>query len=122
MARKQWTLTVRNGPHVERVQCETLDAAVGAMEQRMDELAPTARRQAIQVFRRRFDAIRQVAVRAEITGPGGLIGRVTGGVDLRGDGSAEAYLGRFRRSLVALHPGETPYDGLRRALEEGPAG
>ena len=118
MARTRWTLTVRNGPHVERVRCETLDAAVEAMEHRMDELAPTVRRQAIQVFRRRFDAVRQVAVRAELKGPGGVLGRVTGGVDLRGDGSAEAYLGRFRRSLVELRPGETPYEGLRRSLAE----
>ena len=118
MARTPWTLTVRNGPHVERVRCETLDAAVHAMEHRMDELAPTVRRQAIQVFRRRFDAVRQVAVRAEVKGPGGVLGRVTGGVDLRGDGSAEAYLGRFRRSLVELRPGETPYEGLRRSLAE----
>jgi hypothetical protein len=122
MAHRQWTLTVRNGPHVERVRFETLDAAVDAMEQRMDELAPMARRQAIQVFRRRFDAIRQVAVRAEITGPGGVLWRVAGGVDLRGDGSSEAYLGRFRRSLVALRPGESAYDGLRRALGEGSGG
>jgi hypothetical protein len=116
MATGQWRLTVRNGPRVERMRHDTLDAAVDAMEQRMDELAPTARREAIQVFRRRFDAIRQVAVRAEITGPGGLLGGLHGGVDLRGDGSAEAYVGRFRRSLVALEPGETAYDGLRRAL------
>ncbi len=118
MATGQWKLTVRNGPHVERVRCETLDAAIDAIELRMDELAPIARREAIQVFRRRFDAVRQVAVRAELSGPRrGLLGRVRGGVDLRGDGSAEAYYGRFRRSLVELRAGETAYDGLRRVLE-----
>jgi hypothetical protein len=121
MATKHWTLTVRSGPHVQRVRCESLDAAIDAMEQRMDELAPTARREAIQVFRRRFDAIRQVAVRAELAGPGGILGRLRGGVDLRGDGSAEAYSGRLKRSLVELHPGETPYDGLRRALGQASA-
>jgi hypothetical protein len=121
MATKQWTLTVRSGPHVERVRCGTLDAAIDVMEQRMDELAPTARREAIQVFRRRFDAVRQVAVRAELAGPGGILGRIRGGVDLRGDGSAEAYSGRLRRSLVELHPGETAYDGLRRVLAQAAA-
>jgi hypothetical protein len=116
MSRGQWRLTVRNGPHVERMRYATLDAVVDAMEERMDALAPKARREAIQVFRRRFDAVRQVAVRAEVTAPGGLLGGLRGGVDLRGDGSAEAYLGRYRRSLVQLEPGETAYDGLRRAL------
>ena len=55
-------------------------------------------------------------MRAEVTGPGkGLWGVTHGGVDMRGDGSARPTLGRVRRSLVALQPGETPYDGLRRA-------
>jgi hypothetical protein len=121
MGKGQWRLTVRNGPHVERMRYPTLDAAVDAMEERMDALAPSARRDAIQVFRRRFDAIRQVAVRAEITAPGGLLGGLRGGVDLRGDGSAEAYVGRYRRSLVELKAGETAYDGLRRTMARAAA-
>jgi hypothetical protein len=116
MAAKRWTLTVRNGPRVEHVRCETLDAALDAMEQRLDELAPEARRQTVRVLRRRFDPVRQVVARAEISGPGGLLGRTRGGVDLRGDGSAEAYVGRLKRTLVELRPGETAYSGLRRAL------
>jgi hypothetical protein len=117
-AARHWTLTVRNGPRVERARYETLATALEAMEQRLDELAPDASRQAIQVFKRRFDAVRQVAVRAEISGPGGVLGRPHGGVDLRGDGSKEAYTGHFKRRLLELQPGETPYAGLRRALGE----
>jgi hypothetical protein len=82
----------------------------------MDELAPQARRQSIEVLRRRYEAVRQVAVRAEVAGPRRLLPSVRGGVDLRGDGSAEAYSGHWRRALIELQPGETPYDGLRRVL------
>jgi hypothetical protein len=114
---RNWTLTVRNGPRVERMRFDTLGEAIEALEHHIEELAPGARRRALQVAGRRFDPARQVAVRAELTGPGGLRGRARGGVDLRGDGSAEAYTGHLRRRLVQLRTGETPYGGLRRALE-----
>ena len=112
----RWSLTLRNGPRIERARFDTLPAAVDALESRIDELAPQARRQAIDVFKRRYDAVRQVVVRGEVAGPTRLMPRVRGGVDLRGDGSAEAYVGHWRRSLVELAPGETAFDGLRRAL------
>ncbi len=118
----KWTLTVRDGPHVAHKRYETLAEAVQAMERELDELAPATKRRAVKVPGKRFDAARQVAVRAEIAGPGGFIsGAVRGGVDMRGDGSTEAYTGRLRRRLVELQPGETPYDGLRRALGDAKA-
>ncbi len=114
-----WTLTVRDGPRVRRTRFDTLAQTLDALERQLDELAPAARRRAIQVGRRRYDAARQVAMRAEIAGPGaGRFGAARGGVDLRGDGTAEAYTGRVRRRLVELRTGETPYDALRRALGE----
>ncbi len=107
---------MRNGPRVERARFATLPDALDALEQRMDELAPQARRQAIEVLKRRFDPVRQVAVRGEIAGPNRLAPAVRGGVDLRGDGSTEAYTGHWRRALIQLRPGETAYEGLRRVL------
>lgn len=123
----KWSLTVRNGPRVGHKRFETLGKAMDAMERELDELAPTTRRRAGrspigQLPGKRFEATRQVAVRAEITGPGGWGTAPRGGVDMRGDGSTEAYTGRLRRRLVELQPGETPYDGLRRALGGAAAG
>jgi hypothetical protein len=53
-----------------------------------------------------------VAGRFELRGPDG----VRGGIDVRGDGSAEAYTGWVRKQLVEQRAGESAIDSLRRAL------
>jgi hypothetical protein len=113
----KWMLTVRDGPRVGHRRFESLGQTIDAMERELDELIPTAKRRAVQLPGRRFDAARQVAVRAEVAGPGGWGARPRGGVDMRADGSIEAYTGRLRRRLVELRAGESAYAGLRRALE-----
>jgi hypothetical protein len=98
---------------VERERHPTLQAALQALEARLDGLARSERRRTAQLLGRPYEPVRQVAARGEIAGPG----RLRAGVDLRGDGSAEAYTGRLRRRLVERRSGETAYEALRRALE-----
>jgi len=112
---RDFTVTIREGPRVDHEHAPTLESALAALERRMQDLAATIRRSAVDLRYRRFDPIQQVAARAEVTGPG----RVRGGVDLRGDGSLEAFTGRVRRRVVAQRDGETPYDALRRVLGPG---
>lgn len=107
-----WKLTVRIGPKVERSRFDSPSQALDALEQRIEELRPSSRREDLHFFRRSFDASRQVAVRGEIAGPGHL----RAGLDLRGDGSAEAYTGRVRRELIEQQGKESAAAALRRTL------
>ena len=118
--KQRWDLTVRAGPKVERSHYDTLDEALSALEARAGELAPEAQRDTVRFFRRRIDPVAQVAARLEVAGPGGWRPTVRGGVDLRGDGSAEAFTGRVRRTIVEQRRGESAAGALRRALDVSP--
>jgi hypothetical protein len=112
-----WKLTVRAGPRVERSRYEQLADALDAAERRGRELAVRAPRDAVDVKVRRFEPIQQVVARIELAGPERLLPSARAGVDVRGDGSTEAYVGRIRREVVKQRKGETSYKALRRTLE-----
>ena len=111
-----WKLIVRAGSTVERSRFDRLADALDAAEARAKELAGEAPREAIDARIRRFKPIQQVAARIEVSGPERVLASVSGGLDIRGDGSTEAYVGRVKRELVKQRKGENAYGALRRAL------
>jgi hypothetical protein len=117
-------VTVRSGPRVERLRFGGLDEALAAAEDRARELAQAAPdgRKTVDAKIRRFDPIQQVAARIELSGPQRLLPTTHAGVDVRGDGSTEAYVGRVRREIVKQRQGESAYGALRRALERAQRG
>jgi hypothetical protein len=90
-----------------------LDAALAVLERHGRQLEGTAPAHAVGGrLVRRFEPVQQVVGRIELAGPR----RLRAGVDVRGDGSSEAYTGRVVRRLVDQREGESPYDALRREL------
>ena len=110
--RGDWTLTVRDGPKVQRERHATLAEAVAALDVAVEALEPGALRDEARVFSRRIEPAAQVAARLELSGPRGE----RGGVDVRGDGSAEAFTGRLRRRVVERRGHESATSALERAL------
>jgi hypothetical protein len=107
-----WALKVRTGAKVKRERLDTLEAALARVAERGEEFQREAAAKPAGTRLRRFEPAQQVQARLELSGPG----RVRAGVDVRGDGSAEAYTGRLHREVVTQRDGESPYDALRRVL------
>jgi hypothetical protein len=112
----EYRVVVRSGPRVDRLEAGSLDAALELIEERARALAGGPRSAPVELRYKTFEPVQQVAHRLEITGPA-RPRRVRGGIDVRGDGSVEAWTGRLRRRLVEQQPGESPYAALRRTLE-----
>jgi hypothetical protein len=98
----------RLGAKVERSRHASLAEAIDAIASRVDGVE---RRGTARGIAQTYEPSRQVAGRFQIAGPG-----VRGGLDVRGDGSAEAYRGSLRKRLVDRRDGESPVEALRRAL------
>lgn len=107
--RGAFKLTVRRGPKVVKSSHAELAGAMRALEEQLRVVPETS---TTKLFRREYSPVAQVVARGEVRCPG----RLRGGVDLRGDGSTEAWTGRISKQVVEPDPGESAYATLRRAL------
>ena len=106
----RYRVTVRRRGKTEKGTHASLDEALGALESRLRELTAELRPRTERGLGRDYEPQRQVALRGELRGPRGL----AAGVDVRGDGSAEAFTGRVVRRLVEAEGREDAYAALRR--------
>ncbi len=117
MSSGPWKLTIRHGSEVTRERFDDLDAALEQARRRVEQIRAEGPLKKVSMLRD-FDPSAQVHARLEISGKG-LLRPPTAGVDLRGDGSLIAYSGSVAREEMTAGGGETPFDLVRQALEQG---
>jgi len=109
------TVVLRVTGRVEKHPCATINDALDLVERELRAKATGARRGTVNVLGREYEPVSQVVARAELRG-----GRVRAGLDVRGDGSAEAWTGRVRKQLVEQQGREDAFQALRRVLVTRP--
>jgi len=108
-----WVLTTRAGAKVRKRRHAKLAEALSELEREGHQLERSADGRAEGgTLMRRVEPVQIVVARLELSGPG----RRRAGVDVRGDGSSEAFTGRLRRRVLVQRDGESAYDALRREL------
>jgi hypothetical protein len=113
LAAEPYTLVVRTEGKVRKTHYSALTEAVTELEREGRDLAAGAheRPQGGTIIRK-LEPVQIVLARLELSGPR----RLRVGVDVRGDGSSEAFSGRLRRRVLEQRDGESAYDALRREL------
>jgi hypothetical protein len=113
-----WTVTVRSGSRVERTRYADREEALQAVQAHAQTLARAAPRSGVDLKYKRYEPVQLVAARIELAGPERLLPTVRAGLDVRGDGSSEAFIGRVRRTLIEPRKGETAAQALLRELSD----
>jgi hypothetical protein len=111
-----WRVVVRAGSRVERDTLDSLPAALDVLEERTRAAAAGPEARAIDLRARRWAPEDQIAARAEVAGPQRWRPDVRAGIDVRGDGSVQAWTGAPERRALEPASGEDAYAALRRAL------
>jgi hypothetical protein len=114
MAATDFRVIIRRRGKVAKHGFATLDAALDALETETRSAATLSARdpRVERALGKDYAPEQQVAVRGELRGPG----RLRAGIDVRGDGSAQAYTGVVRRRVIVPADREDAWAALRREV------
>jgi hypothetical protein len=115
----RYELKIRVTGKVANFECASEDELFELVRSELaDQIRDTAGLGAVSAIRN-YEAIEVVHARIEATIAHGVFKKRRGGIDVRRDGSAEAWLGRVTRTLIEPRPGEDLPAALRRELDSG---
>ena len=107
---------MRAGPRVEHTRFDALDSALDVLEARVTQLGDDAALRPADTVLKHYAPADQVVARVELSGPERRLSSRHAGIDVHGDGSTEAYLGRVRRRPLERRDGDDELSAVRRAL------
>ena len=109
-------MSVREGPRFSRIRTNSVEELFDELAFHADEVSSRADGTSVDAMFKTFEPVERVYGRIEIAGQRKcLVSRDRAGIDVRGDGSLEAFIGRTNREVVEPLPGETVVAALRRA-------
>ena len=111
-----YRVTVRIGAQVEHFSAATIDQGLELLQEHLGPEMTRPSSKPVNLGYRRYEPARQVAARGEIRGPRRWFPEICAGIDVRGDGTSEAWIGRFHRRLVSQQSGEDSHQALRRVI------
>ena len=112
-----YELTIRIGAEVKHLQAETLDQALELLKKQLGPLTTQSSRKPVGLGYRTYEPAQQVAARGELRINKKRFRSTYAGVDVRGDGSSEAWIGHFGRKLIDQEAGESSFDALSRRVK-----
>ena len=112
MSRAPWKIKLRIGPRVVHEEAGSIDEALRDLRISLVAVAEQATGESTSALFRDYEPVQQVIARGELKGPRGA----RGGIDVRGDGSSEAWTGRITKAVVRQEAGEDAYQALERVL------
>jgi hypothetical protein len=110
-----YTLTIRNGPRVERDRFDDLDSALAALRDRCEEIRAEGPLPGVSAIRE-YEPAQRVKARLEIS-TGRMFSRRDAGVDVMGDGTVVPFSGGTFRKPIEDAQGDY-VDAVTRALRE----
>jgi hypothetical protein len=113
---ERWRLVVRDGATVRKSIWPTLADALDQLQAETVEASNRPPAQPVDLKVRDFTPRDLVVMRAGVKGPQRLLPKVRCGMDVRGDGSAEPWIGGAGKREVEVRRKETPWLALRREL------
>jgi hypothetical protein len=110
----QFTLTIREGPKVNRERHESLEESLASLREHAERIRAEGGLEQVSLIRTYEPSVR-VKARLEISTGGMLRGR-DAGLDVMGDGALNPFRGGVVRRPLPPGDGDGPYDAIAAAL------